>query len=81
VALRQINLTRFLLFFPEQRASFLEDSGIFEFDGLGNGAFLLRPFGVHFHNDDQFSVFLVRDFNQVCNCPPAISTRICSLAG
>jgi hypothetical protein len=31
---RQINLTRFDLFFPEQRAFFLQDSDIFEFGGL-----------------------------------------------
>ena len=28
---RQINLTRFLLFYPEKRSFFLEDAGIFEF--------------------------------------------------
>ncbi|MBM3884078.1 MAG: carbohydrate binding family 9 domain-containing protein, partial [Verrucomicrobia bacterium] len=32
--LRQINFTRFPLFFPEKRAFFLEDSGIFEYGGL-----------------------------------------------
>ena len=31
---RQINLTRFDLFFPEQRAFFLQDSDIFEFGGI-----------------------------------------------
>jgi Domain of unknown function (DUF5916)/Carbohydrate family 9 binding domain-like len=31
---RQINLTRFDLFFPEQRAFFLQDSDIFDFAGL-----------------------------------------------
>jgi hypothetical protein len=31
---RQVNLTRFDLFFPEQRAFFLQDSDIFEFGGL-----------------------------------------------
>jgi hypothetical protein len=31
---RQVNLTRFPLFFPEKRAFFLEDSGIFEFGGI-----------------------------------------------
>ncbi len=34
---RQINLTRFPLFFPEKRAFFLEDSGIYEFGGLESG--------------------------------------------
>ncbi len=38
---RQINLTRFPLFFPEKRAFFLEDSGIFSFGGLGSS---LLPF-------------------------------------
>ncbi|MEQ1891299.1 MAG: carbohydrate binding family 9 domain-containing protein [Planctomycetota bacterium] len=33
---RQINLTRFPLFFPERRDFFLQDSGVFEF-GLNNG--------------------------------------------
>ena len=28
---RQVNLTRFPLFFPEKRSFFLEDAGIFEF--------------------------------------------------
>ena len=37
---RQVNLTRFSLFFPEKRAFFLEDAGVFEFgilDGGGGG--------------------------------------------
>jgi hypothetical protein len=38
---RQVNLTRFGLFFPEKRDFFLQDADIFEFGGLeGNG----RPF-------------------------------------
>jgi hypothetical protein len=37
---RQINLTRFPLFFPEKRAFFLEDSGIFQFGGLDESTFL-----------------------------------------
>ncbi len=32
---RQINLTRFPLFFPEKRDFFLQDAGIFRFGGLG----------------------------------------------
>jgi hypothetical protein len=35
VDLRQVNLTRFPLFFPEKRGFFLEDAGIFEFGDLG----------------------------------------------
>ncbi len=31
---RQVNLTRFPLFFPEKRTFFLEDSGIYDFGGL-----------------------------------------------
>ncbi len=33
---RQVNLTRFALFFPEKRDFFLQDSGIFNFGGLRN---------------------------------------------
>jgi hypothetical protein len=37
---RQVNLTRFQLFFPEKRAFFLEDAGVFDFakGGEGGGA-------------------------------------------
>ncbi len=34
---RQINLTRFPLFFPEKRAFFLENAGAFSFGGSGTG--------------------------------------------
>ena len=34
---RQINLTRFSLLFPEKRAFFLEDAGVFSFAGTGPG--------------------------------------------
>lgn len=37
---RQVNLTRFPLFFPEQRDFFLEDSGVFQFGVTGQ----LQPF-------------------------------------
>ena len=37
---RQVNLTRFPLFFPEQRDFFLEDSGVFQFGSTGQ----LQPF-------------------------------------
>ncbi len=33
---RQINLTRFPLFFPEKRAFFLENAGVFNFSNTGN---------------------------------------------
>lgn len=36
---RQINLTRFGLFFPEQRLFFLQDTDIFEFGGIGGQNF------------------------------------------
>lgn len=32
---RQVNLTRFSLFFPEKRRFFLEDAGVFNYGGLG----------------------------------------------
>jgi hypothetical protein len=35
---RQINLTRFGLFFPEQRVFFLQDTDIFEFGRIGGGS-------------------------------------------
>jgi hypothetical protein len=38
---RQVNLTRFDLFFPEKRDFFLQDADIFEFGGLGENG---RPF-------------------------------------
>ena len=34
---RQVNLTRFPLFFPEKRSFFLEDAGIFQFAQGGEG--------------------------------------------
>lgn len=37
---RQVNLSRFPLFFPEKRAFFLEDSGIFSFGGLSSSSLL-----------------------------------------
>ena len=49
---RQVNLTRYPLFFPEKRQFFLEDSGIFAFGGAesasrrstSSGGQLLMPF-------------------------------------
>jgi uncharacterized protein DUF5916/cellulose/xylan binding protein with CBM9 domain len=41
--LRQVNLTRFPLFFPEKRAFFLEGAGVFDVAGLANTTDL-RPF-------------------------------------
>lgn len=40
---RQVNLTRFPLFFPEKRDFFLEDAGLFEFGPSGISS-LARPF-------------------------------------
>ena len=34
-------------------------------NALDNGAFLLRPFGLHFHSDDQFSVYAIRNFDRL----------------
>jgi len=36
---RQVNLTRFSLFFPERRDFFIRDSDIFEFGQIGTGSF------------------------------------------
>jgi hypothetical protein len=36
---RQVNLTRFSLFFPEKRDFFLQDADIFEFGRVGSGGF------------------------------------------
>ncbi|HSD67046.1 MAG TPA: DUF5916 domain-containing protein [Vicinamibacteria bacterium] len=41
---RQVNLTRFPLFYPEKRSFFLEGAGIYEVAGLGNGSSDLVPF-------------------------------------
>lgn len=41
---RQVNLTRFPLFFPEKRAFFLEGAGVFEIAGLGSTNVDLVPF-------------------------------------
>ena len=41
---RQVNLTRFPLFFPEQRDFFLEDSGAFFFGGSTRGRGSVLPF-------------------------------------
>jgi len=45
---RRVNLTRFPLFFPEQRAFFLQDAGIFEFGGLSRSPlpFFSRRIGI-----------------------------------
>jgi hypothetical protein len=39
---RQINLTRFALFFPEKRTFFLENAGIFDFSNTGRQGFANR---------------------------------------
>jgi hypothetical protein len=41
---RQVNLTRFPLFYPEKRSFFLEGAGIYEAAGLGAGNSDLMPF-------------------------------------
>jgi hypothetical protein len=44
---RQVNLSRFSLFFPEKRDFFLKDSDIFEFGNTGNeGPFFSRKIGL-----------------------------------
>jgi hypothetical protein len=48
---RQVNLTRFPLFFPEKRTFFLEGAGVFEVPGLSDGTdlvpFFTRRIGIH----------------------------------
>ncbi len=41
---RQINLTRFPLFFPEKRSFFLENAGVFDFGSNGDDDNVLLPF-------------------------------------
>ena len=50
---RQINLTRFSLLFPEKRAFFLEDAGVFSFAGTGPGT----PGGIPSAGADVFPFF------------------------
>jgi len=50
---RQINLTRFSLFFPEKRAFFLEDAGVFSFASTGPGT----PGGIPSAGADVFPFF------------------------
>ena len=52
---RQINLTRFPLFFPEKRDFFLQDAGIFRFGGLGRTPlpFFSRRIGIDADGQEQ----------------------------
>jgi len=45
---RRVNLTRFSLFFPEQRDFFLQDAGVFSFGGIGRNPlpFFSRRIGI-----------------------------------
>src|SRR5262249_4717979 len=49
--IRQVNLTRFPLFFPEKRTFFLEGAGVFDVAGLAGGTdlipFFTRRIGLH----------------------------------
>ena len=53
--IRQVNLTRFPLFFPEKRAFFLEGAGVFDVAGLAGGTdlipFFTRRIGLHGDED------------------------------
>lgn len=53
--IRQVNLTRFPLFFPEKRAFFLEGAGVFDVAGLAGGTdlipFFTRRIGIHGDED------------------------------
>ena len=53
VDVRQINLQRFSLFFPEKRAFFLEDAGVFSFASTGPGT----PGGIPAAGADVFPFF------------------------
>jgi hypothetical protein len=53
--IRQVNLTRFPLFFPEKRTFFLEGAGVFDVAGLGGDTdlipFFARRIGLHGDED------------------------------
>lgn len=53
--IRQVNLTRFPLFFPEKRTFFLEGAGVFNVAGLAGGSDLIplftRRIGLHGNED------------------------------
>jgi uncharacterized protein DUF5916 len=53
--IRQVNLTRFSLFFPEKRTFFLEGAGVFDVAGLAGGTdlipFFTRRVGLHGDED------------------------------
>jgi hypothetical protein len=53
--IRQVNLTRFPLFFPEKRTFFLEGAGVFDVAGLAGGTdlipFFTRRIGIHGNED------------------------------
>jgi len=53
--IRQVNLTRFPLFFPEKRTFFLEGAGVFDVAGLAGGTdlipFFTRRIGLHGDED------------------------------
>ena len=53
--IRQVNLTRFPLFFPEKRTFFLEGAGVFDIAGLAGGTdlipFFTRRIGLHGDED------------------------------
>src|SRR3989475_1709628 len=53
--IRQVNLTRFPLFFPEKRTFFLEGAGVFDVAGLGGGTdlipFFTRRIGIKGNED------------------------------
>ena len=53
--IRQVNLTRFPLFYPEKRTFFLEGAGVFDVAGQGEQADLhpvLHPANRHYGNED-----------------------------
>jgi len=58
--IRQVNLTRFPLFFPEKRAFFLEGTGVFDVAGLAGSTdlipFFTRRIGLHGDEDTAVEV-------------------------
>jgi hypothetical protein len=77
---RQVNLTRFRLFYPEKRSFFLEDAGIFEFakaDGGGPGMFMGADFLPFFSR----RIGLVQGWTQDYEIPIRIGQKLTGKIG
>lgn len=78
---RQINLTRFLLFYPEKRSFFLEDAGIFEFakeEGHGPPGFNMGGDIIPFFSR---RIGLVQDFAQSYEIPLRVGEKFTGKVG